>query len=243
MLKPSKKITLYEKIVTEIINRITSGEWVEGKRIPGQHALAKEFDVSRNCLREALKVMTSAGILIVEQGRGTFVAKDVLKKLSSTRLLDVLNYDVSLIELMEARTIIEVELAGLAAERATLKDKQRLQSAFEQLERDTHEDNRPGEAGFLFHLAIAEAANNKILSRLISSITEELKFHREEILEWENYEEMLEDHRGLLYSIINGNAKEARKIMYRHLKHTMDTIIQDEKDFAGRDYASFSKAE
>jgi len=227
MLKPCLKTTLHEEIIIKVIDKITKGEWLEGQKIPGENSLAKEYGVSRNSLREALKALALSNILEIKQGRGTFVTNDALKYLRNSELQSILNEDVTLIELMEARLVIEVEITGLAAKRSTAFDKEQLKLAFEKLKHDTNSKNNPIEAGFQFHTTIAEIAHNKILSRLLTSITRELKEQRNKLLEKDKFEDLLADHEDILEAIINGEVRKARKAMHLHLKHTMNTLFEE----------------
>ena len=80
MIIPVQKNRVFETVYEQMVDLIESGVWKEGDRIPGEIELANEFNVSRNTLRTAIKVLHTSEILESKPGLGTFVANDAIKK-------------------------------------------------------------------------------------------------------------------------------------------------------------------
>ena len=74
MIRPATRTTLYKEVINQMIELIKTEEWKQGERIPGEIDLARRFEVSRNCVREALKALGHAGVVESKAGLGTFLA-------------------------------------------------------------------------------------------------------------------------------------------------------------------------
>src|SRR5262245_144207 len=104
---------VFQAVFAELRQRIRSGEWLPGERLPSITSLAKEMDVSTGSVREALRSLQSMGLVRIEHGRGVFVADSPPSTDLARRFQDV---SLGLIvALAEARRILEPELAALAA--------------------------------------------------------------------------------------------------------------------------------
>ncbi len=115
--------TLSRKITREIIGSIIQGHYRPGDLLPTEEELSQQLGVSRPVVREATKAVTMLGMLRSKQGKGTVVLPDENWNEFAPEVLearsDVQSMDTFLIHLLELRRIIEVEAAGLAAERAS----------------------------------------------------------------------------------------------------------------------------
>ena len=110
---------VWEEVAEELQRLIVDGHWQKGEQLPSEIELAKEFGVSRSALREALRSLSSMGLVQIRHGEGNFVwypeAEDFLNPLMPRLLAD--REDV--LAIMEARSMVEVKTAMLAAQRAT----------------------------------------------------------------------------------------------------------------------------
>ena len=171
-----KNITRYslsKQVADELEKMISQGVYPVGSKIPTEPELTQMFSVSRNTLREAIQSLTSAGILTVKQGDGTYVR-------SNNRFYAQmsLEYDqVSLENILEVRNALEITIAHLAAQRRTTEDLQTIQQCLtlRQKLRETQKENT--HADISFHMAISKSCHNKILQDLYSSISTYLESH------------------------------------------------------------------
>lgn len=112
----------FELVVGQIEQRILKGELHKGDRLPTEHDLAEQFQVSLTAVREALKVLAQKGFVEIRPGRGTIVIERTNEVLQSSLAL-VMKLHLSEVggmqSLVEVREILEGEIAGLAATRAT----------------------------------------------------------------------------------------------------------------------------
>jgi DNA-binding FadR family transcriptional regulator len=165
----------------EIIGEIVGGLRAPGEALPREAALAEQFGVSRGITREVMRALEERGLVHVKHGIGSTVAGrerwDTLDPLVLAALMASDSGPDVLKEFLETRRIIEVEAAGLAAERATDDDLSRLDDAFASLEdaaaraaTNPAAEPRYLEADVNYHQVIMGITHNAVLCSLIARI-------------------------------------------------------------------------
>jgi GntR family transcriptional repressor for pyruvate dehydrogenase complex len=154
-----------------------------GSRLPPERELCEHFGVSRNVMRETIKVLVAQGVLKQIAGKGTFVSQNVAEPL--TNVLNVFvrrNTSEGYANLFEVRNVLEVEIAGLAAERASQEDienLERLNRSLANLDRKIAQSDefldRYNQVDFEFHRALAKCTGNAFFVLLITSLSEAFK--------------------------------------------------------------------
>lgn len=131
-----RRTSLIDKIVTELKEKIVSGDFKDGDLLPSQDELAKSMGVSRSSIREALSRLSTMGFIESRQGVGTFIkfkkSSGSLDSISSLILKD--RYSGK--ELLQARFIVEPAIASLAAENAVESDIEKIKSILEKTEQE-----------------------------------------------------------------------------------------------------------
>lgn len=225
MIKPASRTTLYEEVTKQIIEMAKSGKWIPGDKIPGEIALSEAFEVSRNCIRESLKGLELSGIIKAMPGKGTFLSEDCLRNINRMELLTVLKSQSSIQELMETRLIIEPQLGFLAAERADDEDISALTNMIEKSKQAIKNGTYTTEIGLDFHMLIAKTAKNKILSKFLNSITDQLGAQRflniKKYLDDNELLKEVENHNEILTCIKNKEANKAKELLYKHIYDSM----------------------
>ncbi len=214
-----RKTTATEAIVESVKDRIHRGEFRPGDRLPSEQVLLREYGVSRLTLREALARLAALGIIKVQHGKGAFVKTTI----SITALDNVLiplfpQYDINRMnDLVEARNMIESEIAAKVAVTRSDKDLRLLEDL---LECDGESLNDPGlfaDRDYAFHLSLAEMADNQFLlvmyKALYSQIRDFLVQYAHSI---DDRREALERHRPLLNAIREGDTEAARRLAREH---------------------------
>lgn len=228
-----KKKYLYEIAGSKIVDKIRTGEFKPGDQLPSEGDLSQLFGVSRNSIREAIKSLALIGLVDSQSGRGTFVTDRALLGLNNIALLEVLNGETSNNEIMEARFIIEPQLAALAAIRATPEEKAQLEQRLLELNADLSQlmvsdvKDNPTTSGMSFHMYIAAIAKNKLMSNFLISIKAELEHQRNKYSFPDNMsiDEMWSDHKRICDSIVAGDCHEAKRAMEAHILK-VDTTLQ-----------------
>jgi GntR family transcriptional regulator, transcriptional repressor for pyruvate dehydrogenase complex len=201
-----------------MVSHLMRGDWVEGERIPPERELCQRLGVGRASLREALKALEIMGMIETRLGEGTFVcsrsdffARPLLWAITGSDVTDAR-------ELIEARKLIEVELAGLAAERATPDDLSRIGEKLDQMESALHDRDRFLEGDIGFHLAIAQAGHNRILFNAILLIRNLMQQWVHSALEQEDAaQKAFDQHKQIFIAIAQRNIPKARSAMEKHL--------------------------
>jgi GntR family transcriptional repressor for pyruvate dehydrogenase complex len=121
-LAPIQRTTVSEEIVKRLVSLILDAGLRPGDKLPSERELMARLAVGRSSLREAIKTLRALGIVKVTGGSGTFVANGNISALTQPLSWRLLMTEHITREVIEARRVVEVELASLAAERATPED-------------------------------------------------------------------------------------------------------------------------
>ena len=153
-----------------LLDRIRSGEWGLGEKLPGETTLAPQLGVGRSTLREAIRQLAGRGVLASRQGAGVFVTA-----LDAPEDWDTVLRRAGIVAVIEARIAIETEAAALAAARRTPADLRAIRRALS--ERAAHRSDIEGhvDADTAFHRTIVAAAHNPVLLDLFDSFTPRLR--------------------------------------------------------------------
>ncbi|TDC72374.1 FadR/GntR family transcriptional regulator [Streptomyces hainanensis] len=164
----SQRGLLTERVARQLEHDIRSGEIAVGAKLPSERELAEQFGASRNVVREALRRLEAQHLIEVAPGRGSFVSE---QKAERARGYDALYRAErpTVRHLIEARIPLEVEIVGLATERATEADLGAMRRANDVLLRAADVVHK-ARADLDFHEAIAAASGNPVLRVMLSSI-------------------------------------------------------------------------
>ena len=156
------KRSLVEQAVDQLRTRIAQGAWSVGQRLPTEPELATDLGISRNTVREAMRVLAFSGLVEIRQGDGSYLrtAQDPLQAVQAMA-------QCTLEHARETRHILEAEAIGLAAQRCTPEDLKALRQALQQSGEHFHADVDAYVAcDIKFHQRLVDAAHNPALSEL-----------------------------------------------------------------------------
>ena len=220
MYLPIQSERLYERIVSQIEQRIESGDLKVGDQLPSERELAEQFAVSRTAVREAVKALRQKGLVEIRPGRGTFItneASDTIR--SSLGMLIKMGATKGSGNLVEVREILEPEIAALAATRITDEYISAMQEAVNTMDTALENADLFIEADLDFHLALAEGTQNPIIPILMDSIIDLLREQRKRIsLIKGGLQRGQVHHKKILDAVTQRNAQAARQAMQDHLK-------------------------
>ncbi|MDD5295402.1 MAG: GntR family transcriptional regulator [Rhodocyclaceae bacterium] len=204
---------LYQQVAERLRNRIFAHEMPPGTWIDEQ-ALAISYGISRTPLREALKVLVSEGLVTLKPRRGCYVTE-----LSQEDLDEIF----PVIALLEGRCAFE------ATEKMTSADLKELEAIHERLEQSAATGNIESffEANQDFHSAVQNLAGNRWLLQVITDLRRVLKLNRHHSLFVEGrLTQSLEEHRGILAALREGDAARAESLMSEHLRAGRQAIAR-----------------
>ena len=220
--------TLSDQVSTQLMGLIQGGELSPGDFLASEHQLAREFGVSRPVLREALRLVAARGFIEILNGRGAIV-----RSLAPDPLLAVFQDAVtrqrgSLVELMELRSGIETHAAGLAAERRTDDEVERLVAIAADMAEHLDEFDRYNELDLQLHLTIAAASHNAMIGHLMASLHETLRTAISEGFRHRQSPSVLRRTQRLHTTIVDAigdrDAARARRAMQRHFDDAISAI-------------------
>ncbi|URM29917.1 FadR family transcriptional regulator [Pseudomonas frederiksbergensis] len=163
-ISPLIKRSLVDQALDQLRLRINQGVWTVGQRLPTEPELATELGISRNTVREAMRVLAFSGLIEIRQGDGSYL-RAVVDPLDIMKALSRCSQE----QARETRHILEVEAIGLAALRRTDEDLAALRQALDVSGSHYHGDLDTYIAcDLVFHRRLVDAAHNPTLSELYS---------------------------------------------------------------------------
>jgi len=214
----SPQPTAAQKVVDFIHGMIASGASRPGDQLPSERRLASQIGVSRPSVRAGLQALVAMGVVESRHGSGTYISEGApLLGSSQLHLLATL-HGFSEHELFEVRRVLELDVAGLAAERA--KADHLASISEEVMEMFAARDNP---VTFLvhdirFHRAVAHASGNPVLAALVDMVAELFYQQRKDTVErWKGANEASEHHRRIYQAIRDHDRARARDEMNAHL--------------------------
>jgi DNA-binding FadR family transcriptional regulator len=221
--------SLHRELMRVLLGDIAAGALSEGDRLPSITELSEQFGVSTGVVRECQRALAERGLVSVRHGRRAEVKPeadwDVFDPAVLTALVAAGRAGHLLGEYLESRRILEVEAAGLAADRVQPDALERLTQAFEAMRRAAERARRSSAAEPLyhqadidFHKAIVQAAANRPLARMAEPIHAALSATFAELARPQlRFERGLPEHERILAAIGAGDAPGARTAMRQHL--------------------------
>jgi DNA-binding FadR family transcriptional regulator len=227
MISTFDRPRLHDQVLAHMTRLIIEGYWPAGTALPAEGELAHQFKVSRTVLRECVRVLASRGMLDVRQGRSIYVVPHAGWKVTEPLALLVRSDHASLLNWLEVRTLLEMDCAGLAAQRATGEDRTLVAQLIERLDLCDDDPDTYRELDIRFHLSIAQATHNPALVRLLEGVIQPLREQLEErALSPRTRHASNEEHREIVARICAGNAPATRAAMAAHLGRVVEEINQ-----------------
>jgi GntR family transcriptional repressor for pyruvate dehydrogenase complex len=217
----SRNLSLSDKVVEQLTEAIVSRQLAPGDRLPSERDLGEKFKVSRTVVREAIRSLAARGLIRVTSGRGVEVNELGSENVAdSMRLLVRGREGLDYGKVNEVRTVLEVQTAALAAQRATAEDIKRLERLCDDHERSLKAGDlaAAAEHDFQFHRELTRASDNELLVGMLDSISDVLREVRNQAMTRPHVgEEGLEAHRRILRCVKAQNPAAAQNAMAKHL--------------------------
>jgi DNA-binding FadR family transcriptional regulator len=199
------RTSLVDAAIQQLRDQITSGAWPVGTKLPSESRLAETLGMSRLSVREALRVLVHAGLLSTRQGAGTYVTATDESQVALRRRLDT----AAAMDIIDVRRGLDLVAARLAAAKRTGADLEGMRESLALREAAAEAGDLDGfaDADVAFHLRVAAAAHNPLLTDLYQSMSEAL---RDSVRDMEQAAlEPDTSHHDLLHAIEAGDAAAA----------------------------------
>jgi DNA-binding FadR family transcriptional regulator len=219
MFTPVSRSRASGEIVTQIERAIFDGAYSPGERLRSERELAEQFRVSRITVRDALRVLEARGLIRVKVGAsgGAFVTDTNFDQVVGSISTMVKLRRMTLSELAEARTIVESAAAERAATRADAEAIARLGQMVERSRNVVSEGLPHTEVSMDFHVAVAEASGNELLSATVRAYRDLLIQTLHDMRDPSSARETQKWHEDILDAIRAHDADATRKLMQDHL--------------------------
>lgn len=218
--KPTK---IYEMVVEEIKDLISKGILEQGDPLPPERQLMDQLGVSRSSLREAFRVLESLGLIESLPGKGRFVRRCRGNGVLSGK---VPLADEAVLELVEARRVLEPVIAAEAAKHANAADLTRMRRLLTTTGEDVESLTHRAECDYAFHLLLAETTHNFIYVNIIKMTFNLIMATHERIYALlDDKEVFLKEHEELYNAIIARDHQLASRITEKHIDRVYKTLL------------------
>jgi DNA-binding FadR family transcriptional regulator len=214
-----EKLTVF--LVDTLAERIRGGSVEVGAKLPTETQLVEEFGVSRTVVREAIAELRARGLVEARQGVGVFVTR------ARPTAIGLLDGDFAhlpeILDLLEFRMAVEIEAAGMAALRRSLRQEAEIRAAHDDMARAVTQGDPAVEADFAFHLAIAAATNNRFYGEMLRHLggktIPRARFAGGGSAAY--LAKVQTEHAAILAAVEDQNAEAARAAMRAHLTESL----------------------
>lgn len=219
---PIRRKNLYEIVAQKIEELIINNPDMQGNQLPSEQEIADTYDVSRNVVREALKILKERGLVVLKNGEGAFVEihqNDIIMR-TIDRMMQFRKIDYT--DIYNVREPLEILSCKLAAANITKSETDLLYSLFEKMEQNITNNKKWAEYDVEFHLAIAKISRNELLYTMIKPLTPSfvVLFSRAGS-DVKNCTVGLMDHQNIIDALMAGDAEKAGEAMKQHLAHSL----------------------
>lgn len=206
------------EVLVKLRKFIEDGNYQAGMKLPPERVLAREWNVGRPAVREAIKALSILDVLDSRRGDGTYVKSLAGLSLGWPAKAADFQPDFGMLELLEVRKMIEPRAAGLAAVRASEAQLQEIRKHLASQEGHLAERALIGKYDYLFHDAIIRASGNRLLIELNQVLSSRLLKSREiTVRTAPDMSKMFRGHEAIFEAIVRGQSDLAERAMLEHL--------------------------
>ena len=223
--------SVVDRLVDNIIEAIITKEFRPGDKIPTESELSEMMGMSRNSVREAVKILVAYGILEVRRAEGTFVVSNYNDKMLNPMVYGIILSGRDQAGLIETRRIIDTGVLSIVIEKVTDKEMGELEDALEALKRELFREKPSAErifdADVAFHQSIMRLTQNDILNGIgifVDRITQLSRIKTtENIIAMHRLEELYEMHREIISVLRRKELSKVSPVIADHYKYWIRT--------------------
>ena len=218
-LAPPEITSVRDRVVEHVRRLIEKGTLGPGDRLPGERDLAQELGVSRPSVRSGLEALEAIGVVVSRRGAGTFIAEGPpdlgIEPLSLLASLHRLTAG----EMFEARLVLEVGVAGLAARHATADALATMADVVSEMFASLEDPKAFLVHDVRFHRAVAAGCGNRVLAALMEMVSAQFyELRKQTIGRARDLKESAEMHRRIYRAIRARDGEAAQAAMTEHLE-------------------------
>ena len=236
LMNDQKKRSVIDITVKFIMDKVNNKEWKPGTKIPTEFELMDTLNVSRNSIREAIKVLEALGLLEIRRADGTYVSNEFSEKMLSPWASSLLLVDDDSLALFELRTIIERGIFSLAIQNGTEEDMKAIYEASEDFVRYAEDSNATSDdilnSDIIYRKKICAANHNHLTARLNDMITYATMSTRrrsiDDAIACDDRFHMIDSHRKLTETIVQRRTTDLDNMLDYCYKY-WSIALQNEK--------------
>lgn len=226
MIKPIKKENTTDMIYSQLLDMIFSGEWKEGYQIPSETELSTQFGVSRGPVREALQRLNAMGVIISQQGRGSFVSASPSPDIFNVFLSILGSKDAELRDLLEYRMLIEPYCAKTMAKSSDPEFLRELAKCAPDPDSADFCIDNVFKKDIDFHNLIIMRSNNSIFKFMQQYSRDTMSKHVSFFAQLQDPLRIAREHYRIYTAIAENDSERAYKEMYSHLVYVLRILLE-----------------
>ncbi len=217
----SHRFSVVQKIINHVRDELIEGLLKSGDRLPSEKELASKFSVSRNAVREAMKMLKATGVVEIRQGRGTCIATNISSPVVDSLIFSLILDDGTPENLLELREMLEIGILEILMKNATQRDIEKMEKAIKLMEKDDERGERNRKIienhDLSFHHAFVGATHNHLIVKIAKTIW---KMFAPSIGKSSQYtlEKTVGVHRDIIQGIKERNLEKTKAAIYSSLE-------------------------
>jgi GntR family transcriptional regulator, transcriptional repressor for pyruvate dehydrogenase complex len=216
-------------VVSHVRGLLDRGELRPGDRLPAERELARQLGISRPSLRAGLRSLSVMGVVQIRPGAGSFIAGGPPAFGSDALRIQASLHGFTRDQMFQARLVLEVAVAGMAAEHATSDDLIAVSDEATGMFASLEDPQSFLRHDIEYHRAVAAACGNPILSALVNMVSEQFREQRQRTIgRAHDLKEAADEHRAIYLAIRAHDADRARRAMRDHLERAFRTQVSEE---------------
>ena len=164
--------SIVDQVIDRIVSSIVSGDFVPGEKLPNEYELMETMGISRNSIREAIKILVAIGILEIKRGDGTYVCNQLTPSIFDNVVYSMISSMSTVQELLELRQVLDEATVRMAAKKATDEEISLLQENITNMIVALMAGNMhlARDYDYDFHMMLIDSCKNKFFSRLVKGV-------------------------------------------------------------------------
>jgi GntR family transcriptional repressor for pyruvate dehydrogenase complex len=220
-LTPVGGQSVVEMTISSIIDAIADGTYKSGQKLPNEYELISELQISRNSLREAMRVLSTVGVVEIKRGDGTYVCNQVNPSIIDNLIYGMVFDASSTEELIELRQSLDEVVLKLAIEKAEDEDIEELQKLIDKMQTECKLGNleEAAKADYDFHIKLVDISSNTFLTRIVKGVYRLfIRSIQENISTEEEFASAVLYHKQLLNLVINRDKEKISDVVAASLE-------------------------
>lgn len=227
MAKPIERVSLQSEIMKYISDYIDDHKMKPGDKLPSQGQFMEMMQVSRTALREAIKTLEARNLIEVKNGKGLYVGNSDQEKDVLAELIGVNKEKERLLEILEARRIVEDDIIEMVVRKATDEELEELGKLEQTLMKKVYAGEKQTKEDWAFHNKLYSLCHNQVMHSLVIILNEHMKSFWEFPLNMADpFGESMPYHAALYEAILERNVAKARKCNHRLLDCIYSDIVK-----------------